>query len=328
MLGDLHYALTPPGGRAHGYSNEIEALLNEAAILGKLHRVDARLFVGDLFHSKGNTTHEAVAGLAETLVSSRGGATWEELSIPGNHDMQGNNLENALRQQPYAVLTRSGMMTDLSQTYRVFGDFEVVVAGVPFSTNPDLSPKAIARCVRNVCKSKPSALVLLTHHEMTPDGSLGVNGSIFAGELMAELGCPVAVVNGHLHVDPTCTPVHHGKLCGYYVNIGTLARTAVTDSDNAAALLVDYDIARPKSVALSARLIPLHNLARGDAFVEGAAVQTSEPVVGLDDFVKALTSEAGGAGLNPLAYVRQLAAAKGSPDRVLAKAEQLIGESR
>lgn len=323
MAGDVHYTSRPPAGRSDTYPTEAAQLLEQFNSLADRLRVDARLQVGDLFHSKGNTTHREVAALTGHLQSPIPLGT-----IVGNHDMQGNNTLNAFVDQPYAVLCQSGTIRDLTCKPLVLSSFEVVVAGVPFGTKPrDAVPYLEVQRAVEQCGGKPSAIVVLTHDEMTPDGSMGVHGVNLVRQLIAVYGCPVAVCNGHLHVDPSATYVlADNRIGGWFVNTGTLCRTSISDSDIAAATLIDYDFSRPKATALQVQQLPLRNLPRDQAFIATTAAGPS-PSASLDDFVAALNSDAG-QGMDPLVFVRSIAAARGSSPEAVAKAVQIIGEVR
>lgn len=326
VVGDVHFTKRPPASRSASYPEEIADLFWQVGSLSDSHGADAVLLVGDLMHSKGNTTHHETASLIEIL----SGPT-PKFAIPGNHDMQGNSLANAQQDQPYAVLASAGVVRDLSDTGVPFSDFDVLVVGVPFCSPASFGSWLATSVANGVarCKAKPSAIVVLTHQEITNDGSVGLNGCTLVNGLMQTHNCPVAILNGHLHIDPAAYLVTDRKLglCGYFVSTGTLARTSISDSDNAAAFLVDYDIAKPKSTALSVRVLPLKNLPRSEAFVENG-LSVSAPTAGLDDFVAALSSEAGGQGVDPLSFVRSIAAARNAPKSVLARAVQLVGEVR
>lgn len=330
VVGDVHFTATPPSGRTSTYAQEIHLSLDQVGRIAAAHDVDIDLYVGDLLHSKGRTTHGEVASLAESIRST---GKRPRAAIPGNHDMQGNNVQNAMFEQPYAVLAHAGVFHDLANTpLDPFSEFEVVVAGVPFGTDLSLENNAssayseIADAVK-MCAGKPAAIVVLTHDEMTPDGSVGRNGTALVKRLMDHYGCPVAVVNGHLHVTPTATPVtSKDRIGGYFINIGSLARTSISDSDDAAVAIVDFDYASPKAVGLSVKLVPITNLPRVEAFVDTSRI-TPATTAGLDDFVAALQVEAGDR-FDPAQLVTDIGFARKAAVSTVHRAVQLVNESR
>jgi DNA repair exonuclease SbcCD nuclease subunit len=95
MVGDVHISDRPPSTRTASYRDDILKKLLEIGAMATIEKVDAVVFVGDIFHSKKpvKTSHQTVRVVAAIL----GGYPAPVYILPGNHDYAGRHHENLSR---------------------------------------------------------------------------------------------------------------------------------------------------------------------------------------------------------------------------------------
>ena len=98
LCGDLHWRGLNPKARLDNFLEALTAKLQEVFEIARRIVADAIIIAGDLFHSP-NMAWGTVAELALLLQS----VPCPVLTIPGNHDSYGGNLESLFR-TPYGLL--------------------------------------------------------------------------------------------------------------------------------------------------------------------------------------------------------------------------------
>lgn len=105
-LGDPHASDRPPSSCTASYLGDILDLLRASVRIAVDRKCAGAVWAGDIFHSKvpGRTSHRTVQRLIE--VGQSYPCPW--FIVPGNHDLQGDNLDSVTDTQPLGVLFRSG----------------------------------------------------------------------------------------------------------------------------------------------------------------------------------------------------------------------------
>lgn len=104
LLGDLHLSDKAPSGCTDSYTDDLFALLAEAATFAV--HCECVVIAGDVFHLKApiRTSHRLVLRTIEAF-RAFGKPVYV---VPGNHDVQNDRLDSLLAQQPLGVVIESG----------------------------------------------------------------------------------------------------------------------------------------------------------------------------------------------------------------------------
>ena len=107
VFGDVHWTDTPPMSRSANYLADLSSILEQIGAIARTMKVDFVACTGDWFHSKGNTSNRAVCRLIECLQTNFDRPI---LTIPGNHDMIGDNVDSIKDGQPFHLLELAGVV--------------------------------------------------------------------------------------------------------------------------------------------------------------------------------------------------------------------------
>lgn len=275
-FGDPHLNLPSPGTRdPMTYRAETESLFEQIFQYADLAKAHAVFCPGDWFHLKASTSYETVRWVMDLLkpIVDKYGPI---LTIPGNHDMVGANVNEASTRQPISILEAAGLLhrVDLSP-YTVKRDGTVfTVLGLPYprSSGGGFATPGPSLCLMHAdVMSDVDANRLLVPTYATPD---------------------YVIVNGHIHT-PDYGIVRSElndavKLASrLFVPLGTLSRVSRAEANWV-----------PRCVVVTltpngnhARFLDLSLKSPGlSAFVADAITTNTGLTTSLQDFAKYLAS--------------------------------------
>lgn len=127
LVGDIHLSDRPPSVRTESYADDILAKLRFASKQAALHKCDALVLAGDVFHSKipSRTSHGLVVRAHAAL--TEGGRPVE--IVGGNHDMRHDRLDS-IPDQPLGSLCQMEGVHLLSGWHE-----ELPLFGLPYLPN-------------------------------------------------------------------------------------------------------------------------------------------------------------------------------------------------
>lgn len=254
VFGDPHFALPAPASRDPAtWTTEVESLCEQILAMARLGRVDRVACVADWFHSKGDTSHECVRwamGLLRPIVETCGPI----LTIAGNHDMVGNNVNDSHIRQPISVLAAAGLVqrVDEEPFFAKKGQQSFAVLGLSYGRKQTWPGDPFP-------KYKDLPQFWLTHEDVTGPEQIMLGGP----------GGPRAIVNGHIHCpeEPRVLTGAADENTIKFLNIGVLNRVSIAEAD----WVPRVALVTLRSCAVTIKTAPLELVAPGRrAFVDGA----------------------------------------------------------
>lgn len=304
VCGDLHWRGGNPRARRDDYMQALKLKLEEVFKLAIEHQAPV-IIPGDIFNSP-NTAWYVVAELIQCFNAFKKRSGLPIITIPGNHDIYGSNLDSVSR-TPYGLMSMIGVIKDVDQ-YQAFDwtgldtatteeeddDEEaapprVRISGHGYNADTD-TPfgtyqfDTVAWAYKE--KTKPIATIHLVHANIMPDppGIDSMPHTLIDG-IMTDAD---VIISGHYHPGWGVYRREDGVL---FINPGALARTAATASD----------ISRQVQVALlkvyedgwcEAELVPLESAKPGKEILSRDHLEdAAERAKKIQDFLELLAEE-------------------------------------
>ena len=334
ITGDLQFRSSNPLARKDSFIEAITAKLYEIAELARQYVVDAVIIPGDVFDSA-SVAIPTIVHLAKILKNF----PCPVLTVPGNHDEFGHNL-NSIPRTPYGLLERLEYIHNLhNNCYFIATNLDFMITGHGFNTETDydLSQYAMSKEIIDdanaVCRTyqakgrEYSPFYIHVAHGMLLDEAPGTQERFTFVSQLAEIPeelQPHILVCGHYHFGLDLQKV--GKTL--VINPGAISR--VTAHVN--------EISRPIQVALltvnspedyHAEFIPLKSALPGDQVLSREHIEAKiETDKRMDEFLSLLASEGESKFLEVRDIVEDIAARENIPESVKREALERIGRAR
>ncbi len=234
VCGDLHWRGGNPRARKDDYMGALDAKLVEVQQLSA--QYDAPVIIpGDLFDSP-HAAWQVAAELIRRFNSFLDYAKLPILTIPGNHDIYGSNLDSVGR-TPYGLMKLISVISDVGDwvVYRSVSDDGdgkyVAITGQGYNADTDtqagayqfMVPEKIANSPQNIAK------IHLVHANLMLDPP----GHDMRHTLVRDVQTNAdVIISGHYHPGlAPGVPIYRREDGVLFINPGALARTAATASD-------------------------------------------------------------------------------------------------
>ncbi len=216
LTNDWHFAAKTPVSRTDDYNEELFGLLDMLLLLAVKTGCAAICVAGDLFHDKHPSTRvpwSVVFRLVQWCMKARE-VDIALLAIPGNHDMQQDNL-TTLAKMPLGLLFEAELIENIATNpFRAVGGVRVYGVPWPGSSVPgafDTIPKDVD--------------VVLAHAFASPAGGVSYGEHVHQYDALAVAAPHVRLWHfGHDHTDHGVYTLKNGAKV---VNIGALCRGAL-----------------------------------------------------------------------------------------------------
>lgn len=314
VFGDPHFALPAPSTRDPvTWQEEVEGLMRQVFDHAKTFEVDAIACPGDWFHLKASTSHECVRWVVDMLkpIVERFGPI---ITVPGNHDMVGNNVNDSAFRQPIAVLEAAGMIhrADLSRC-------EYEKHGQKFHIDGDAYP---AVTVEQTPLTAPTLHLL--HLEAMNESAVPSNLTNTMGRTNKP-HTPCVMLNGHIHNPGPReghAPEKDWRGGRRFVNIGVLNRVAINEAEWVPKVAIV--ILTPEASKI--RLVELDPMVPGKAaFVVPRELGDTSSAESLRKLTEYLAT-ANDKPMNVAAMLDDFAKGKSIPEPVIARAKGFIAQ--
>lgn len=278
---DVHLSDRSPSSWKADYTEEIWSNLEQVGTLAREHEVSAVLDAGDYFHTKAPSKNSHY--LVQRSSALHLGYGRPTLVVPGNHDLQYDNLDT-LERQPLGTLYSSKVFEQLGERVFEDGNLRVRVVGVPYDPNRTL------RDLLSIQKKKGDTHLIAVVHilaSLKPPASVEDfwNEPVFSYESLVTRNGPDVFFFGHWHKDQGVEILDNK----YFVNQGALSRGALVRENLERVpkvALVEFD-----GSDLRVQTIELEVAPAEDVFdLDKKAVQEKERQ-DIDQFVQCLVSE-------------------------------------
>jgi len=231
LLGDLHLSDKAPSGCTDSYTDDLFALLAEAATFAV--HCECVVVAGDVFHLKApiRTSHRLVLRTIEAFRAFK----VPVYVVAGNHDIQSDRLDSLLAQQPLGVVIESGAARLLE------GFTEYPVYGVPWQQHwTDEAVSEALASYREGWGIDPRSTLVVTHAPLYPEGQELKWEHYPARKFADAMGMSGNVFYGHVH-EPHGTWGFYDEKSGVaFCNNGALSRGS----------LHEYNRERPVGVTI------------------------------------------------------------------------------
>lgn len=214
---DLHLREGNPPSRLGNYREDVLGKLNQIIDIAIEREVDITHCGGDLFDNKNPdaTKHKTI--IAATNIYNK--APIRHYITPGNHDLQGDNMES-LEKQPLGVLLTAGVLRQVtwSPYIKTVGgeSLKVVMEAHDFEEEPELSEFT---CNRE--SEEADVRILGLHIYSSPSGgSLWGNTKVFSYKELSQTKHDIYLL-GHYHADNGIVSNEAGQT---FVNVGSVTR--------------------------------------------------------------------------------------------------------
>lgn len=290
VCGDLHWRGGNPKARQDDYMAALSRKLEEVFGLAFDHQAPV-IIPGDIFNSP-NAAWWVVAELIRRFNHLGDYANIPIITIPGNHDIHGSNLDSVSR-TPYGLMEAIGVIRDVRVTpYNTgpgYGGAYVTVTGHGYNADTDTQAGAEQFIAPGGTAPNKLAKIHLVHANLMLDPP----GHDMRHTLIDEVTTNAdVIISGHYH--PGLAPgvgIHRREDGVLFINPGALARTAATASD----------LTRQVQVALltvnedgwcEAELIPLKSARPGDEVLSREHLEAAEErEARIQDFLELLAEE-------------------------------------
>jgi DNA repair exonuclease SbcCD nuclease subunit len=193
LLGDLHLSDKPPSGCTESYTDDLFALLAEAATFAV--HCEAVIIAGDCFHLKSpiRTSHSLVLRTIEAF-RAFGVPVYV---VPGNHDIQFDKMDTLFAQQPLGVVIESGAARLLDGWGALDERNFFPVYGLPWLQHwTDEAVTAALAPYREECSHFS---LLVAHAPLYPEGQELKWEHYSASDFAEAMGGAGSVFYGHVH---------------------------------------------------------------------------------------------------------------------------------
>lgn len=222
VVGDIHLAKGAPGRRTETYMDDILAKLDHTIEVAHREKVDAVLWLGDVYHVP---RADKVPHALTKAVSTRARAYGVPLYVvPGNHDMRAGDLEGVYVSQPIA------MLDELESVHLLRWDAVTVGGEVTIHPVPGVPHIPIEDYVERLSVEghEDTFNLLAVHQSIARDGKDSMPfAHVGADEVAEHLPWADLVAYGHLHD-------HYGwyEIGGVtFANFGSICRGTISESD-------------------------------------------------------------------------------------------------
>lgn len=263
VCGDLHWRGNNPRSRTDDYMQALTRKLNEVFSLARKHRAPL-IIPGDIFNSP-NTAWWVVGELIRLFSDFN----LPIITIPGNHDLHGSNLESLAR-TPYGLLDLIDEIHDLSREPAYDFSPWVRITGHGYTAETDTEAgrgQFLSPDCEDPGRSKAKIHVVHANLMLTAPGHDMRHTLIASVETNADV-----IISGHYHPG---FGIHRREDGVLFINPGALARTAATASDISrqvqVALLTINDNGR-----CEAELIPLESARPGHEVLSREHLEAAE----------------------------------------------------
>jgi len=283
LVPDVHLADRPPSSCTESYTDDLFALLAEAATFAV--HCEAVIFAGDLFHIKApsRTSHKLVM---RTIAALREFGI-PVYVVPGNHDLAHDQIESLHISQPLGVIIASGAAQLLDGwMYKDYADVSEVlpVYGVPWLQH--WTDEAVSEALAGYRKAGSPALVV-THAPLYPPGQ-ELKWEHYPAQNFADVMVQGSCFYGHVHEPHGVYQVLNsaGTAAPEFCNNGALSRGS----------LHEYNLERQVGVTIwdsetsNFEFVPLHARPASEVFrlTEVREVQAAEGR--LDEFLAGIST--------------------------------------
>lgn len=267
VTGDWHWRGNNPRARTDDFPTALKAKLSEALYIAWQRKVDAVVVSGDIFDSP-NTSLGVIAELAHLLQRE---ASVPILTVPGNHDEFGANLETIAR-TPYGLLYRLGFIWDVQELpfeAHITPHQKLVVTGHGYDAETDREiAQYLLPAVAGVQIPVDATWVHVVHGmilEQSPSFELR---HTLLSEIAAHDNAPDVLICGHEHIGwgvrrvekcdgKTMLAINPGALCRLTAHPAEIERTiqvcllTIHDDGQREIELIPLKSARPGHEVLS-----------------------------------------------------------------------------
>lgn len=246
LLGDLHLSDKAPSGCTDSYTDDLFALLAEAATFAV--HCEIVVIAGDVFHLKApiRTSHRLVLRTIEAF-RSFGKPVYV---VPGNHDIQNDRQDSLLAQQPLGVVIESGAARLLDG----WDNGGCPVYGVPWLQH--WTDEAVSEALAAYRPVGGRATLIVTHAPLYPEGQ-ELKWEHYPVRSFADaMGMSGNVFYGHVHEPHGCYGFYDEKSGVTFCNNGALSRGSLHEYNRdrqVGATIWDSETAKFDFVPLSAR---------------------------------------------------------------------------
>lgn len=282
VVGDVHLSDSSPGNRTETYTEDLFAKCEEVRTIAKNSKVDAVLFLGDIFHKKqpNLVSHRLVQRFAAYLAS---------FSIPvyilvGNHDISDGSL-TTLARQPIGIFSQIPNVQLLTwDTIEIAPDVLLsTVPGVPIRSGDWLQHYNIKLPDNEV----PSRLIVAAHQDICPDLNSyppQARDHLQEASQIASVTNADIVLYGHMH-DSHGVYKKNGVV---FSNLGSLCRLTVGDTEHLPHVAV-YTIKGDENRSVGVDIVPITSVRpAADVFLLEEVQGAKEYQKDIDSTVKQL----------------------------------------
>ncbi len=318
VCGDLHWRGLNPKARLDNFLEALTAKLQEVFEIARRIVADAIIIAGDLFHSP-NMAWGTVAELALLLQS----VPCPVLTIPGNHDSYGGNLESLFR-TPYGLLAKLGFIWDLDKNPYLMSNpsEDIFITGHGFTADTD-TEAGMVQFLASRNEETQNATIIHVVHSMLLDRSPGFD---IRHTLISQVKTTAnVIISGHDHTgfgiirrDDEILFINPGALCRLTAHASEIERQV-----QVAVLTVD------DNGQCNAELVPLQSAKPGHQVLSREHIEEAQARnQKLDEFLSLLASEGESKFLEVREIVEDIAARENIPAAVKQEALERLGRAR
>lgn len=330
VCGDLHWRGSNPRARKDDYMMALKLKLEEVFHLAIDHKAPV-IIPGDIFNSP-NTAWHVVAELIRAINVFMERSDLPIITIPGNHDIFGSNLESVSR-TPYGLMSLIGVIDDIDCGTMAWAGLDKGMDGA--------SPWVmLSGHGYNACTDTPggtyqfytpgSKFAIAKIHIVHANLMLDPPGHDMRHTLVDEVKTDAdVIISGHYHPGLGRGEVIYRRPDGVlFINPGALARTAATASDLTrqvgVVLLEVHEDGR-----CGAEWIPLESARPGEEVLSREHLEAIEEREGrIQDFLELLAEEGQARFLEMSEIIEDIAERDRLPAEVKAEALRRLSEAR
>jgi DNA repair exonuclease SbcCD nuclease subunit len=215
---DIHISDNGPRSRIDDFKSAILGKISQMCMACNKLNADVAVIAGDLFNLKNPTRNSHNLNIELIRVFNQ--FNCPIYMIEGNHDLTANRLES-IKEQPLGVLFADKTLLQLREEIIEKDGIKISLIGVPYTEGLDLETLKIpdkGDCISQIC-----AMHLYTSLK----GGMLFKERLYGYDELSEFS-PDIFVLGHYHIDQGIHQEPNGK---YFVNIGSLARGALSEED-------------------------------------------------------------------------------------------------
>jgi hypothetical protein len=282
LLSDIHLSDRSPSSCTESYMEDLLKLLGETVAVAEEHKVDAVVWAGDVFNSKApaRNSHWLVQQVTGVLLAYQRPC----FIVPGNHDVQHDDLSSIWKTQPLGVLYRTGVAKPLIGRCREFPQ----LFGVPWQQ--EWSNENVGEALRGFREGDADLLsppprarsLVVAHAPLYPPGmelSFEYYDTVMWSAAMGHRG---SCFYGHVHEYHGSYDVAGVKFC----NNGALSRGSLHEHNLTRQVMCTiWD-----STDVSFTEVPLHAKPASEVFRLREKQEVVDSALKLDEFLSGVGS--------------------------------------